>query len=263
MSKIYFLTFANTSFMSTERIIDQAINFNIFNNIYGLTENDIPEYIEKHKLFIEENKVGYGLWIWKPKIILDTLNKINDNDILIYCDAGVYLNVNGKERLYEYLNMLNDKISIITFSTNGKADYKGQYYVKNDAIMSYYPEYNNELTIYRYAGMIIIKKTNKSLNLISEWLNLCENYNFININSSIVHRDLPHYIGNDCDNGLFNLCLSKHKDINYSIYPDETNIYIGDLQVRHANVDIRTVNFDILNDKPFQCRNITPKFGYK
>jgi hypothetical protein len=261
--KINFITFSNTSFMTTKRIINQAIDFNIFNNIYDLTENDIPEYIEKHKLFIQENKVGYGLWIWKPKIILDTLNKINDDEILIYCDSGIYLNANGKERLYEYINMLNDKINIITFSTNGKADYKGQYYVKNDAIMSYNPEYNNELTIYRYAGMMIIKKTKKSINLISEWLNLCENYNFINRNPSIVFRDLPHYRGNDCDNGLFNLSLSKYKDINYSIYPDETNVYIGNLQVRHANVDLRTVNFDILHDKPFQCRNITPKFGYE
>ena len=101
-------------------------------------------------------------------------------------------------------------------------------------------------------------------NLFFPYLNKTHlNYDFINRNPSTIYRDLPHYIGNDCDNGLFNLCLSKHKDINYSIYPDETNVYIGDLQVRHANVDIRTVNFDILNDKPFQCRNITPKFGYK
>ena len=95
---LHFLTFANSNYMSTNRIANQAKDFELFDNIIQLNENDIKEYVEKHKNFIINNLPGYGKWIWKPKIIYDTLLKINKNDILLYADAGTYLNINGKNR---------------------------------------------------------------------------------------------------------------------------------------------------------------------
>ena len=95
MAKINFLTFTNTNFMNSNRIAEQAKSFNIFHEIIQLNETHIPDFIDKHKEFIDTYSHGYGYFIWKPKIILDTLLKMNDDDILIYCDAGIYLNVNG------------------------------------------------------------------------------------------------------------------------------------------------------------------------
>lgn len=153
---INFLTFANTTYMKTDRIINEAKSFNIFDKILSKTEKDIPNFINKHKNFIKRNKPGYGFWIWKPKIILDTLMELNDNDILIYCDAGFYLNNKGIERLKYYLNTLNNDKLFCVFSSSG--NYKAQNFVKNDAIMSYYPQFNNELNSLCYAGIMIIKK---------------------------------------------------------------------------------------------------------
>ena len=85
---LYFLTFANSNYMNTDRIANQAKEFELFNHIIQLNENDIKEYIDKHKNFIVDNPPGYGKWIWKPKIIYDTLLKINENDILFYADSG-------------------------------------------------------------------------------------------------------------------------------------------------------------------------------
>lgn len=259
-NKINFLTFSNTGFMSCDNIIRQAKEFNIFDELFILNENDIPEYIEKHKDFITNNKPGYGLWIWKPKIIFDTLNKLNENDILVYSDAGMYLNKDGIERFKEYLTKLTDNKYIITFSTNDS--YRAQQYVKNDAIMSYYPEFNNKWSIACYAGIMIIKKNIKSLQLINDWLLLCENYHFIDKSPSIIHKDLPHYVGNDYDNGLFNLCLLKYDDIVEKIYPDEINIYIGNRQAIHITNIIEDEKWNVLNKIPFQCRRMTPKFGF-
>jgi hypothetical protein len=260
MHKNIFITFANKTCMNTDRIVGQAKDFNFFDEIKSKNEDDIPKFIKKHKKFINNNKQGYGFWIWKPKIILDELKKINENDILIYCDAGMYLNINGKKRLLEYLNILKNKnVDILTFSTNDA--YKAQYYVKNDAIMNYYPQFNDELNCYCYAGLQIIKKTNKSINLINDWLILCENYHFIDRSPSSQFTDLPHYTGNDCDNGLFNLCLAKYKNINYSIYPDETNIYINNIQAIHVSTnEINWDDDDNLINKPFQCRRMCPRY---
>ena len=260
-NKLHFLTFANTDFMNTDRIINQAKSFDMFDKIISLTEHDIPEYIEKHKQFINDNKYGYGLWIWKPKIILDTLNTLSENDIMLYCDAGLYLNNNGTERFKYYLDKLNDdNINIITFSTND--NYKSKYYVKNDAIMHYYPEFNSELNNDNacYAGIMIIKKNEQTLKLIEDWLILCENYHFLDRSNSYIYTDFPYYAGNDCDNGLFNLCLSKYKKIVFFIYPDEVNLYSSNgNQLAHTDIDYNTWDWNILDKSPFQCRRITPK----
>jgi hypothetical protein len=265
--KINFCTFANTAYMSGDRICNQAREMNIFDKIYQTNEYDIKDYIKKHSSFIKNNPAGFGLYIWKAKVIYDTLNKINMNDILIYCDAGVYLNKNGRERLDYYLKTLeNDLYDIVTFSTSDK--YIAQHYVKNDAIMSYYPEFNNQWNTCCYAGILIIKKTERVMKLINDWLNLCENYHFIDKTPSNKYKDLPHYKGNDCDNGLFNLCLAKYK-INHTIQHTETNLYSDNgLQIHHTRAyssmrDRSNIDWSKLDNYPFQCRRMTPKFGFK
>ena len=256
---IHFVTFSNTGFMDTSLIHEQAKEFNIFDKISIKNENDIPEFIKKHETFINNNKPGYGFWIWKPKIILDTLNEMNENDILIYADAGMYLNVKGKERLNYYLSLLNNN-DVITFSAGNK--YKAIQYVKIDAILSYYPKLALDMKRNGcYSGIIIMKKTDKTINLINDWLMLCENYHFLDKSPS-VKKELFCYCGNDGDNGLFNLVLAKHK-IHYEIPHTETNVYNEeDIQLHHTNIDVKTIDWSKLDDKPFQARRLTPKWGF-
>lgn len=257
-NKINFLTFANSSYSNLERIGNQAKQFP-FNNIYLCTEKDIPEFIEKHRDFIKSNKQGFGLWIWKPKIILNILNKMDNGEILVYCDSGIHLNNNGLDRFYEYINMLDNSKDIITFSTNDI--YKAQQYVKNDAVMCYWPQFNNELSNVCYAGLMIIKKTENTLKLISEWLDLCEIYHFLDRHPSTQYPDFSYYIGNDCDNGLFQLVLSKFNSVVEKIYPDEVNIYNGEMQIAHCSgISKDLVDWSVLHKYPFHCRRDSPRY---
>ena len=78
---------------------------------------------------------------------------------------------------------------------------------------------------------------------------------------SINYQEFNYFCGNDCDNGLFNLCLSKHK-ISATIYPDETNIYINNKQIIHVldqeNYD--KTDWSKLDKYPIQYRRIRPSF---
>lgn len=124
-----------------------------------------------------------------------------------------------------------------------------------DAIMNYYPKMKNKLDIYCSAEVMIIKKNDYSLKVIKEWLELCEN-KYINRNRSIQYNELPFFKGNDCDNGLFNMCISKHEKIVEKILHDEKNIYIGKTQLVHFinyakninNIDLesfKTISFSL------------------
>jgi hypothetical protein len=215
-----------------------------------MNEHSIPEFIYKHRNFIARHKHGYGMWIWKPKIILDRFNALNYGDILIYCDAGMYLNKQGINRYRDYMKMMND-CDLLTFSLND--EYKAQHYVKRDVINAYYPEFANQITPYCYAGVIILKKSDATLKLLTDWLQLCENYHFLDSSKSSCD-ELPIFHGNDADNGLFNICLAKHS-ISRSIYPDETNIYGPDgFQLMSTNPK----EWSVLKNSPFQCRRIRP-----
>lgn len=186
---------------------------------------------------------------------------------MVYSDAGIYANVNGIDRLNYYFDKLNsqnveNKHSIVAFSTSD--NYIAQQYVKNDVIMCYYPQFNYEWNVYKYAGLIIFKKNDDTIKFVKDWLKLCENYNFLNRNKSILFNEFHYYIGNDCDNGLFNLCLSKYKNIVFVIEPDEINININGIQIHHVyqydKKKISEINWESLDKIPFQCRRITPKF---
>lgn len=251
MANIHFITFANSSFMNTDRIIKQAKSFEIFDTIFSYNETHISEFIEKHYEFIKNNKRGFGSYIWKPKIIYDKLSKINNNDILVYCDAGIHLNINGKPRFLEYLEMLNSK-DIITFLTS--KTYIANTYVKNDAVMEYYPEFQNENRQYMYAGIMIIRKTVNTLTMIQDWLRLCENYRFLDNSPSIKYIDIPGYQGQDCDNGLFALCVYKYEKNVKFIDPIEFNVYDTRGYQIHNNTD-----WSSLENYPFQCRRDRPR----
>ena len=56
----------------------------------------MPEFWNNHSEFILANKRGYGYWLWKPYLIMKTLEQMNDNDILVYADCGCEIESNKK-----------------------------------------------------------------------------------------------------------------------------------------------------------------------
>jgi len=110
--KINFMSFGNQKFYGAlKRIKKQSEELNIFNNIYIYDDNILKNdnnFWEEHGTFILNNPRFYGYAVWKPYLILKTLYLMNDNDILLYCDAGCELNISGLSRLHQYFNIINN-----------------------------------------------------------------------------------------------------------------------------------------------------------
>lgn len=256
----HFLTFVNNGFMNPERILNQANSFGCFDVVECYNELIIKDYIKKHERFIKREPYGFGRFIWKPMVIWDKLSKVPMGDIIVYSDAGMYLNIKGKERLLEYFDKLKEK-PLVLFSTT--EHYKLRKFVKADAIMEYAPELAHDNMTYCYAGLMIIKKCEESLTLIKEWLALCENYHFIDRSKSTKFKEFPEFMAQDADNGLFCLSIYKHQKIVNFISAHETNVHTPEgVQVQHVpEYHHSKIDWSALDPFPFQYRRDTPKFS--
>jgi hypothetical protein len=256
--KKVFLTFTNTAYQPPTRILEQAAAFGIFDTILHKTELDIPEFIQKHSEFIRDNPQGYGFYIWKPKIILDTLLNMEHGELLFYCDSGAHLNLKGVPRFQEYLGYLDGDKSMVTFCMSDR--YKPHAFVKQDAVQYYFPDFNDMKALECcYAGYMILKKNDATMDFLVDWLCLCEKYDFLDRTKSYFSEELTGFQGNDKDAGLFNLVLAKH-NINYKITLDETNLYNEEgVQLHHLNLPIHPNNWEwsLLDTFPIHCRRDT------
>jgi hypothetical protein len=109
ITPIHFCTFGNTGLYSKsiELLKNEALSSNYFNSVTVYNEFDIPT---EYKNFVQENKRGYGYWIWKPIILLDMFSKKKPNDIIIYADAGCAISTteSAKKYLIEWINILKE-----------------------------------------------------------------------------------------------------------------------------------------------------------
>jgi hypothetical protein len=70
VQNIHFITFGDEKYANTlNRLKDQAIKSNFFNSINIYSSKNFESDFE-HKQFIENNRRGYGYWIWKLYFVL-------------------------------------------------------------------------------------------------------------------------------------------------------------------------------------------------
>jgi len=162
---LFFITYGDKQFaVSKKRIVKQASSLNLFNKIldYG------PEDLDQEILSCEAMKYkrGGGLWSWKPYITLLTLNKMEEGDILVYCDAGCTLsNCSEWKDIFERLEKFNMICSLI-HQRNEKWSRK--------TVIDYFASLGNFWPKYYQisATAFFLKKTSTTVKLIEEWKDL-------------------------------------------------------------------------------------------
>jgi len=215
----YFITFGGPTsnyHNAVNRICKQSEEFNVFDKIIGLTEKDLnndTEFFNKHHTFIENNSRGYGYWLWKSYIVKKQLEVMNDNDILVYADAGCVMNVNGKQRLLEYFEMVNNNYGILSF----EMDHLEKTWTKMD-IFQHLDGYKYLETGQLIATIFIIKKCKHSVDLVNKWYDNCCIYNLIDDSSSQLNNDVS-FIENRHDQSIWSIIRKKYGSI---IINDET-----------------------------------------
>jgi len=242
--KIAFLTFGGGSenyYGAVQRICRQATEFNLFKKIYGFTDHDLKkdtEWWNKHGEFVNKNKRGYGYWVWKAYLIKKVMQEMQMGDLVLYTDVGCELNINGRDRMIEYIKLVmeNDTLAM-------KLHLSEKQYTKMDLmdVLNCPIEHREDGQI--ESGIIFMKKTDKNMKILDEIISLYEkdNYHFVDDTPSVKENDKI-FVEHRHDQSILSLIFKKHNC--YSI-PDET-FYHPDWE--------RGINFPILaarNRGPF------------
>jgi len=218
MEKIHFISYGDEKYkVAKERIYNEAINTNWFDSIncYG-KEYLTSDFVKEFKNILSMNRGG-GYWIWKFDIILNKLQEINNGDFLIYADSGCSINLNGKKRFYEYIEMIkNNKYKIISFELSHQ---EKQYTTKEIFDVFNIPE--NDIIENSYqlmATVIIMQKSDAVISIFKDCLDkirinsllITDHYN---INQRIYFKDNRH------DQSILSIARKIHGSI---ILSDET-----------------------------------------
>jgi hypothetical protein len=182
----------------------------------------IPYHSEKIKSgeFYDKNKqildcpVGDGYWLWKPKIILDTFNQIDDGDIVVYTDAGDMANIQS----YDVVNYFENNDYYFSnwngYRTPQKLHTKRDCFV----LMNCDTEiYHNTAQI--EAGFFAVKKTNENISLMNEYLNYCSVKQIVDDEDSKFGNNFENWQFHRHDQSILTNLIIKNK-LNFSSYFD-------------------------------------------
>lgn len=217
--KSVFVSFADSRYkQALERIKKETEEFG-FDERYFFTEKDLPKDFFKGfspKIY----RRGYGYWSWKPYIVKEMLSKLDDGDILVYSDAGTQWHVSGKQRFEEYMSMLSEKSSILTF----QQPFLVKDWTKGDAFNYICPdnwqEYAMQLQI--WAGTFLVKKHNESVELFDKWYDIVKNHKDLITDKISITPNLKGFIEHRHDQSIFSLLVKRISHIEICWYEVET-----------------------------------------
>jgi hypothetical protein len=168
--RVYLISYADGEVYQRNQnyLMLSALNKGIDTLIAFRREHIKKEFYEEHKSILDKGR-GAGYWLWKPYFIVETLKAMNENDILIYLDAGVYFDDKPIQPLIDTVN--DPETSIILFESY----HTNWHYIKRDAFDIMGVDYSHRNDKQCGGGYIIIKKTETSVAFMNKFLHYCCN----------------------------------------------------------------------------------------
>ena len=174
-NKIHFITYGNKLFeRAKRRIVKEAKDLYTFSSIKAYGPGDLKaDFKEKYKDILNKRRGG-GYWIWRYHLIDRLLNEMEENDIVIYLDAGCHLNRKGTDRFQEYLDLLKkSKYGMLSFQMHDAIE---KIWTVKEIFRYFNIEESDEIanTGQYLGGILFIKKCHHSVDYIKRMLKILE-----------------------------------------------------------------------------------------
>ena len=225
---IHFITFGQGGnfIEAAKRLLQQAYDIRVFDDLQIFTDEDLKcdtDYWNKHGAFTLANRRGYGYFLWKPYLIMKTMQKIKDGDILVYADAGCEIDPENEERIDQLRHLFEvvklDKIIGSECNLERKMN-------KMDILVNMGVLDNEKIlnSSQRQATAVMFYKCKDTMTFAKTWYEMGCIYSNID-DSQSVYRNFPFYDEHRHDQSIFSL-LTKKMNLYSQTERIETAIYI-------------------------------------
>lgn len=195
------------------RLIEQARDTALFDKIELYVADDLKHdkyFWNLHKDFIENNKRGYGYWLWKPYLIKKTIDQMTDGDILLYLDCGCEIYLKEKQHLIDCMEVVKSSYIVGTFT-----DKLERRWNKMDTLLMLDANDDKYLNTYqRQGGAILFFVCDKTRSLVNEWYKIACDYHMIDDTPS-VNKNYDCVVEHRHDQAIFSILTKK-----YELYSD-------------------------------------------
>jgi len=192
-----------------ETLIESVKTYSQFKPIIFDKKQIDTDFKNKYQHILSQHRGG-GYWLWKPYIIYYTLKDLKDNEILIYSDSNYYFTEEFKDLYKDHLK----KTDIVVWHNKPNEGINHMMtYCKPEVVYEYKMEdlVYNKGCIECWAGFIVIKKTDCSLKLIKEWLEMCCTKDHITDNIDIdTDYNSQYFRDHRHDQSLLSILLYKY-----------------------------------------------------
>lgn len=196
------MIFAQNQNMLAMSAINRGVDF-----IYNYRRHHInPAFIQVNPIL--NSATGAGYWLWKPYLILETLKKIPQGDILIYGDTGLLF----RQNIWDYfIEGLKNK-DILLFAYNPK-NYKLAGSIASgdvfDALACRSVECREGHHV--WAGILVLRNSMVSRRFIQQWLTLCQNSDLLTGNKQH-SANFPEFAVHQHDEALLSVLAAKNRE---------------------------------------------------
>lgn len=217
MKKV-FICYANEPYaQARDFCAKMALKRGGFDKAIAYKPEDVDESFKRENALIFSQKRGAGLWLWKPYIILKTLQEeLEEGDILFYGDSGSYFFRNCNAILD---SMGNEDIWVSNISLLERQ------YTKQDAFDALNANTDQIRNSAQIQGSFVgLRKSQDTIQLVKEWLSFCENYDILSDGPS-ANPNCKDFIAHREDQSILSLLCKKkgvvpHLDpTQYAKYP--------------------------------------------
>jgi hypothetical protein len=187
--------------LSRYRLENEARSTGWFKDVFNYTSDDLVSY---NRTF---DQAGAGYWWWKSVVCQLSLNKIKEDDIIVYIDAGCSINLNGKNRFWEYVELCNNGPGFVGFGGIGNEFPTEKIHTKRDLLIDLgcdSPTYTE--TTQLGAAVFFVKNNVFGNDLINQFVELSKNEHFLNGDVSL-NSEYDEYIAHKNDQSILSLLV--------------------------------------------------------
>ena len=194
------INYADIKYRQAQIMCTKSAKYFGADQVWEYSPESIPEDFRQAHKEILSMKRGNGYWLWKPLIILDALEKVNEGDYVFYIDAGAAV----VDDIHHLINAMNNAdANIMTFV--GSAIEK--VWTKRDAFLLMdcdSPEYTDTPQI--------SATCNESIEFVREWLRYMTDARIVTDQpNQLGQPNYPEFRENRHDQSVLSLLAKKHK----------------------------------------------------